>query len=208
MECRLGFIFLRNSVRSSYKDGEYCQKIKTIILSVTTSYPPQLKRGLSTATSWDSAWYYLDKYTWWGNSRPIEVLASEKGNEKDEEYLREFIRKRMWVLKMLMKNTKYDERARQLVLKLDVDYNEFNEFNDENIEVVRRSLNTLLYCDVDVLKVEKGCVKITVTIPSTIAEDTFPLSPTKKEKFQRAFPFIISVTCGKIESFAVSTIYQ
>ena len=161
---------------------------------------PELEKGLHAATSWDSAWHYIDKYTGWENSRPIEYLAALL---RDKEYLYEFQRKRKWLLELLGKHSKYDEK--ELVLKLDVDY---NLFNDEKLEAVRLSLCNVLMCEVHVLKFENGCVKITVSIPSENAEEIFPLSPAKKEEFRLAFPSIISVTCGKIkESFTVSVFH-
>ena len=198
-EITVAFAKLRKGVCCTCKSGVGYQEIKEITL-VVTNYPSQLKTGISTAQSWDSIWHYLDTYTGWKNSRPIEMLALQKGSERDKENLDQFTCKRKWLLELL--EMKYDKRTKELVLKLDMDY---NKFKDENLEVVRLHLCTLLLCHVAVLKIERGCVMITVAIPAETAEDVFPLFPTMREEFQRAFPSIIHVTCGKIkESFAVS----
>ena len=198
MESRNTFAKLLNGVRSTCKSKVEYQEIKEIILPVINY--TSLKAGISTAESRDDIWHYLDTYTGWENSRPIEVLAIKKGDDRDKENIDKFWRTRKWLLELLKKN--YNERTMELVLKLDMDY---DEFKDENLEVVRLRLCSLLKCRVAVLKVERGCVMITVTIPAETAEDVFPLSPAMREEFHRAFLSIIHVTCGKIkESFAVS----
>ena len=201
LECRLSYAKSLKGIRNTCESVIGHQEIKKITHDAT-NYPLQLKTGMSSAQSWDDVWHYLDTYTGWENSRPIEMLVKEKGSKKDEENLSEFLHKREWFLEVL--KMKYDERMKELVLKLDEDY---DEFKCENIEVVQLRLCCLLRCLVTWLKVERGCVKITVAIPAETAEDVFPLSPTMREEFQRAFPSIISVTCGKIkEPFAVSTL--
>ena len=203
LECKKVFTKLRVDVCSTCISGVGYQEIKEITVPYAHS-PSQLEIGLSTAKSWDSVWKYLDAYTGWENSKPIEMLAIKKGSERDSQNLDEFIRKRNWLLVLLKKN--YNERTKELTLKLDVDY---NEFKDENLEVVRLRLCSLLTCHVAVLKVERGCVNITVAIPAETTEDIFPLSPAMREEFQRAFPSIISVTCWKIKvQFEVSIIHQ
>ena len=197
------FAKLYEGVRSTCKSGVSYQEVKKIILPVT-DYPPQLKTGISTAQSSESVWSYLDTYSGWENSRPIEILAIKKGNDSDKENIDEFLRKRKWLLELLKKN--YNKRTKELILKLDVDY---DEFKDENLEVVRLRLCSLLTCHVSVLKKEKGCMMITAAIPAETAEDIFPLSPAMREEFQQAFPSIVSVTCGKIkEPFVVSIMYM
>ena len=197
------FAKLYEGVRSTCKSGVSYQEVKKIILPVADN-PSQLKTGVATAQSSESVWSYLDKYSGWVNSRPIEMLAIKKGNDSDKENNDEFIRKRNWLLVLLKKN--YNERTKELILKLDVDY---DEFKDENLEVVQFHLCSLLACHVTVLKVERGCVKITVAIPAETAEDIFPLSPTMREEFRQAFPSIMFVKCGKNEVlFEVSIMHQ
>ena len=200
LECRKVFTKLRKDVCSTcFIAGVDYLKIKEITVPFADS-PSQLEIGLSTAKSWDSVWKYLDAYTGWENSKPIEMLTMEKGSERDSQNLDEFTHKRKWLLKLL--EMKYDKRTKELVLELDEDY---DEFKGENIEVMRLQLCNLLACHVTVLKVERGCVMITVAIPAETAEDIFPLSPAMREEFRQAFPSIISVKCGKInEKFEVS----
>ena len=152
LESRIAFDILYNGVHSTCESGVSILEIKEIILPVT-DYPPQLKTGISTAQSRDSVWSYLNIYTGWENSRPIEMLAIDKGSEKDKENLDEFTCKRKWLLQLL--DMKYDKRTKELVLKLDMDY---DEFKDENLEVVRLRLCSLLLYHVAVLKIERGCV--------------------------------------------------
>ena len=197
-EVMVVFAKLYEGVRSTCTSGVSYQEVKKIILPVA-DYPSQLETGIATAQSPESVWSYLDKYKGWVNSRPIEMLATTKGNDCDKENVKEFQHKRKWLLGLLEKN--YYKRTKELVLKLDMDY---DEFKDENLEMVRLHLCSLLRCHVTVLKVERGCVEITVAIPAETAEDIFPLSPAMREEFQRAFPSIISVECGNIQPFAVS----
>ena len=200
LECRKVFTKLRKDVCSTcFISGVDYLKIKEITVPYADS-PSQLEIGLRTAKSWDSVWKYLNTYTGWENSRPIEILAIEKGSERDSQNLDEFTDTRKWLLELLKKN--YNKRTKELVLELDEDYDEFNE---KNLEVVRLQLCYLLKCHVTVLKVERGCVMITVAIPAETAEDIFPLSPAMREEFRQAFPSIISVICGKNEKrFEVS----
>ena len=202
-ENKTTFAKLRRGVRDICESGIGYQEIKEITLPVINC-PSQLKTGVSTAQSWDDVWHYLDTYTGWENSRPIEMIATEKGSERDIENLDEFLRTRKWSLKLL--KMKYDKRTKELVLKLN---DEYDEFKDEKLELVQLHLCTLLKCHVAVLKVERGCVMITVAIPAETAEDIFPLSPAMREEFQRAFPSIISVKCGKNRvRFEVSIMHQ
>ena len=199
LENRNIFTRLREGIRETcHESGIGYQEIKDITLRVI-NYPLQLKTGISTAQSWDDVWHYLDKNTGWENSRPIETITAMKGSKRDKENLEEFLHMRKWLLELL--ENKYDKRTKELVLKLDQNY---DEFKDENLEVVQLRLCTLLKCDVTVLKKKRGCVMITVAIPAETAEDIFPLSPAMREEFRQAFPSIMSVKCGKNEeSFEV-----
>ena len=203
LECRLSYAKSLKGIRNTCESVICHQEIKEITHDATY-YPLQLKTGMSSAQSWDDVWHYLDTYTGWENSRPIELLVKEKGNKRDEENLDEFKRTRKWLLELLKK--KFNKKTKELVLKLDEEY---DEFKDENLEVVRLRLCSLLTCHVAVLKVERGCVMITVSIPAETTEEVFPLSPAMREEFQRAFPSIISVKCGKIkERFEVGIMHQ
>ena len=203
LECRKVFTKLRVDVCSTCISSVGYQEIKEITVPYADS-PSQLQIGLSTAKSWDSVWKYLDAYTGWENSKPIEMLAMKKGSERDRQNLDEFTRKRKWLLELL--EWKYVKRTKKLILKLDEEYNEFKE---KNLEVMRLQLCSLLSCYVTVLKMKRGCVMITVAIPAENAEDVFPFSPAMRENFQQVFPSIISVTCGKIkERFQVGIMHQ
>ena len=159
-ENKTTFAKLHRGVRDTCESGIGYQEIKEITLPVI-NYPSQFKTGVSTAQSWDDVWHYLDTYTGWENSRPIEMIATEKGSKRDIENLDEFTHKRKWLLQLL--EEKYEEKTKELVLKLN---DEYDEFKDEKLEVVQLRLCSLLGCRVAVLKKERGCVMITVAIPA------------------------------------------
>ena len=157
--------------------------------------------ALKKLASMDEIWARFKEHTSWYNSELVEAVVMLHGDDNDLKNLEEFKKDRTALVRYLGDNS--DQRKKtQMILKLEED---FNQFSDERLEQVCLTLCDLLETKTCPLDVQEGCVKITVSIPVDVAEDVFPLSPAMLKAFQKAFPTLISISCGRtVETFEVN----
>lgn len=178
------------------------------VLAVAKEYPDQLKlscTALDNLKSVDEVWDTLKQkeHTSWFNSEVVEDLVKHYGDVNDRENLREFQEDRKKLLFFMGDN---EERGKKSIIVLKLE-EEFQHFTEEKLKAVCMILCDLLNTTTCPLKVREGCVEITLSILAVAAEDFFPLSPAMKMAFLKAFPTLISISCGKnTETFEVSTI--
>ena len=175
------------------------------ILEVAKTYHDQPKLShtdLSKMASMDEIWASFKEHTSWYHSELVEAVVMLHGDDNDQKNLEEFKKVRTALVRYLGDNS--DQRKKsQMILKVEED---FDQFSDERLEQVCLTLCDLLETKTCPLDVQEGCVKITMSIPAEVAEDVFPLSPAMKKAFQKAFPTLVSISCGRTtEKFEVGT---
>ena len=155
--------------------------------------------ALSKWASMDAVWNAFKEHTSWYNSEIVEAVITIWGDDSDKKSLKEFQEDRKNFAHFVCE----DGKEAKMVLKLDED---FKQFTEEKLEQVCLTLCDLLNTTTCPLDVQEGCVKITMSIAAEVAEDVFPLSPAMKKAFQKAFPTLISISCGRTtEIFEVGT---
>ena len=175
------------------------------IVEAAKIYHDQLKlshTALNKLASMDEMWVRFKEHTSWYNSEIVEAVVMLHGDDNDKKNLEEFKKDRTNLVRYLGDNSDQGKKI-QMILKLEED---FDQFSNERLEQVCLTLCDLLETTTCPLDVQEGCVKITMSIPVDVAEDVFPLSPAMVKAFQKAFPTLISISCGRIvETFEVST---
>lgn len=176
------------------------------IAEVAKIYPdqPELSHTtLSRMKSVDEVWVTFRKHTSWYNSELVEAVVRLYGGESNQEHLKVFERDRTSFVHYLGHNS--DQRKRTtMILKLEED---FNQFSKKRLEQVCLTLCDLLETNTCPLDVEEGCIKITISVSADVAENVFPLPPTLKKALQKAFPTLISISCGRtLETFEASEV--
>ena len=162
-------------------------------------HPELSQAALNKMRSMDEVWDAFSRRTSWYNSEMVEGVVMLLGDKDDQKHLQEYREKQTSLLHHL--NNAERSKEAKIILKLD---EEFKHFTNEMMGQVRLAICDLLDCQACALDKEEGCVKITLFIPAEVVEDAFPLSPSMRDTFKKAFPTMISITYRKMtEKFEV-----
>ena len=199
---RLSYKKLLEDAQKSFKQRNV--PIQKIAKAASYAYheKPELSPEALSKMSKDEVWASFEKHTAWYEYGVVEAEVTLHGNDSDKENLKEFKKDLTRLVNWVRDNPEHGKDAK-VSLKLEED---FKQFTEEKLEQVCLTVCDLLETKTCPLDVQEGCVKITMSIPAEVAEDVFPLSPAMREAFQKAFPTLISVSCGRTtEIFEVGT---
>ena len=199
---RLSYASLLKDAQESFKQHDV--PVQGIAEAASYAYKkqPELSPIALSSMHKNEVWASFKKHTAWYNCGVVEAVVRLHGNVQDKKNLEEFKKDRTRLVHWLQENPEHGKDAK-VILKLE---EEFKEFSNERLEQVCLTVCDLLETKTCPLDVQEGCVKVTMSIPVDVAEDVFPLSPAMLRSFQKTFPTLMSISCGRItETFEVST---
>lgn len=174
--------------------------------------------ALSTM-SMDDIWATIKEHAPWYNSNVVEYLIRFYGDDNDKKVVDMFEIRHDKLIKFVFGNDLRGKKA-TLVLKLEESIEYFNWEKHQLVHWTVCDLMNTTVCSLDAQEMvydakkttmcsprpQEGCLEITMSILAEVVQDVFPFSPDMKEAFQKAFPTLISVRCGRFtEMFKVRT---